>query len=192
MNEIDDEWVWPMSLIEARQMEGFLRCQVCGDFLSGPVLLRECRHSFCSECVRKHLLTRGTNGCCPECKHACSAGDLIPNRPLEQLVGLFCLLKPKILRLAEGRGTTIEEATTLATPTKASSKDGDEKNNNATPKRVPIVSYSLMKDKQIQHLMEKAGLTDLLHVSRETMIACHKEVRKPLDIYIYILTRVYS
>ncbi|OQR92449.1 E3 ubiquitin ligase [Thraustotheca clavata] len=167
MDEIDDEWVWPQSLVEARHLEGFLRCQVCGDFMNGPVLLRECRHCFCSECVRKHLLVRGTGGNCPECKQACTPGDLIPNRPLEQVIGLFRTLKPKILQLVDSGTVAISTTTPIkATPSVQAV--------NSAQKRMPVVSYNLMKDKAIQQLLEKVGLREI-RASRDAMIACHKE-----------------
>ncbi|KAH9101721.1 hypothetical protein AeMF1_021577 [Aphanomyces euteiches] len=168
MDAVDDEWVWPNELKEARLMETLLRCQVCGEFFTGPVLVRECRHTFCSECIRKHLLARGTNGNCPECKCSCSSSDLIPNRPLEQLVDLFRQLKPKVLQLAAGVDLQDIDST--------SEKKTKRKAKNAeTITRLPTVSYNVMKDKQIQQLLDKAGLGAILPTSKDNMIACHKE-----------------
>ncbi|EQC41400.1 hypothetical protein SDRG_01371 [Saprolegnia diclina VS20] len=168
VGDVDDEWVWPTSLMEARQMEGFLRCQVCGDYMSGPVLLSNCRHCFCSECIRKHLLARGTGGNCPECKQDCSPGDLVPNRPLEQIINLFRALKPKVLRLAEG--APLETANAPTTPTKTTqAKPGD-----SATKRVPVVSYNIMKDAEIRKHLEAAGLGSI-RGPRDVLVATHKE-----------------
>ncbi|ETW03841.1 hypothetical protein H310_05197 [Aphanomyces invadans] len=174
-DDVDDEWVWPNELMEARLMEGILRCQVCGEFLSGPVILQGCRHTFCSECVRKHLLAKGTNASCPECKCACSSSDLIPNRPLEQLVGLFRALKPKVLHLSsspssDGGATRLAAFTTAvntsAAPTSLTSD---------ITTRLPTISYNVMKDSQIRQLMDKVGLQAILPTSKDNMITCHKE-----------------
>lgn len=32
-----------------------LRCQVCQDFYRTAVIITRCSHSFCSECIRRHL-----------------------------------------------------------------------------------------------------------------------------------------
>ncbi|KAI8843181.1 hypothetical protein BJ741DRAFT_645435 [Chytriomyces cf. hyalinus JEL632] len=45
-------------------IEALLSCDICGDILRGPSLLA-CRHSFCSECIRRHLQT---NSDCPSCR----------------------------------------------------------------------------------------------------------------------------
>ncbi|KAF0754773.1 hypothetical protein AaE_005207, partial [Aphanomyces astaci] len=171
----DDEWVWPNELKEARLMEGILRCQVCGEFLSGPVLLRECRHSFCSECVRKHLLARGTNGCCPECKCACSSSDLIPNRPLEQLVGFFRALKPKVLHLASTSQGSGDGATLASLSTSDLTDTATASTSTDITARMPTTSYNFLKDSQIRQLLKSAGLLAILPTSKDSMITCHKE-----------------
>ncbi|OQR92926.1 E3 ubiquitin ligase [Achlya hypogyna] len=167
LDPVDDEWAWPTSLMEGRQLEGFLRCQVCGEFMNGPVLLRNCRHCFCSECVRKHLLARGTNGNCPECKQACSSGDLVPNRPLEMIIDHFRGLKGKVLALANG--ATVPITTPIKTHAQPKAKDGE-----CATKRMPVVSYNLMKDKKIQELLDSVGLREI-RGNRDTLIATHKE-----------------
>ncbi|RLN94269.1 hypothetical protein DYB28_011238 [Aphanomyces astaci] len=172
----DDEWVWPNELKEARLMEGILRCQVCGEFLSGPVLLRECRHSFCSECVRKHLLARGTNGCCPECKCACSSSDLIPNRPLEQLVGFFRALKPKVLHLASTSQGSGDGATLASLSTSDLTDTATASTSTDITARMPTTSYNFLKDSQIRQLLKSAGLLAILPTSKDSMITCHKEL----------------
>ncbi|KAJ3230271.1 E3 ubiquitin-protein ligase rad18 [Chytriomyces hyalinus] len=45
-------------------IEALLSCDICGDILRGPSLLA-CRHTFCSECIRRHLQT---NSDCPSCR----------------------------------------------------------------------------------------------------------------------------
>ncbi|KAJ3248003.1 E3 ubiquitin-protein ligase rad18 [Chytriomyces hyalinus] len=45
-------------------IEALLSCDICGDILRGPSLLA-CRHTFCSECIRRHLQT---NTDCPSCR----------------------------------------------------------------------------------------------------------------------------
>ncbi|KAF0689492.1 Aste57867_19049 [Aphanomyces stellatus] len=166
--ELDDVYAWPSQLMDARQMEEILRCKVCGEYLAGPVLLQGCSHTFCSECVRKHLLSKGTSGSCPECKKACSSSDLIPNRPLEHLVVHFRALKPKVLQLASGTAS-LEDLDTKEAASKANQQ------NNDAMKKMPIVVYHGMKDKQISQLLIKDGLGKILPTSHDNMVNCHKE-----------------
>lgn len=167
------EWEWPSQCDELREMENLLRCQICGDFFHGPVLL-PCSHAFCSECVRKFLQTKGAHGCCPECKQACAPRDLVANRSMEKVALLFKQMKPKLLLLVldkkilgdggeqvvEGRrgvaGKTMARATrsqnakdTAAAVTATSGKSAANGKARAA-ERLPVVSYNVMKDKEVR------------------------------------------
>lgn len=150
------EWEWPVHCDELREMENLLRCQICGDFFHGPVLL-PCSHAFCSECVRKYLQTKGAhNGCCPECKQPCAPRDLIANRAMEKVALLFKQMKPKLLQRLGGEpdgggnkagsATRVEDAET--TGKKAAS--GRAMRSQSSVRPMPLVSYNVMKDKEVR------------------------------------------
>uniref|UniRef100_A0A8C3J058 E3 ubiquitin-protein ligase RNF135 n=1 Tax=Calidris pygmaea TaxID=425635 RepID=A0A8C3J058_9CHAR len=64
-----------------------LRCAFCLQFLSDPVLLAGCAHSFCRACLLP--LCRGKlRACCPLCRQGFQQKDLRPNRELAALVSL--------------------------------------------------------------------------------------------------------
>ncbi|XP_014805338.1 PREDICTED: tripartite motif-containing protein 6-like [Calidris pugnax] len=64
-----------------------LRCAFCLQFLSEPVLLAGCAHSFCRGCLLP--LCRGKlRASCPLCREGFQEKDLRPNRELAALVSL--------------------------------------------------------------------------------------------------------
>ncbi|TYZ57162.1 hypothetical protein PybrP1_004157 [[Pythium] brassicae (nom. inval.)] len=174
------EWEWPSESAELREIESLLRCQICGDFFHGPVLL-PCSHAFCSECVRKFLQSKGAHGgCCPECKRACAPSDLVANRSMEKVAVLFRQLKPKLLRALDG-GTAPAPATASSTPPASRRHSSGTSTTRAAAngkaravERLPVVSYNVMKDKEIRKLLESIGVK-LAVKNRDEIIQIHKE-----------------
>ena len=87
-------------------VENALRCQVCKDFFTTPVMT-SCSHTFCSLCIRRCLTSDGK---CP----ACRAGDqeikLRPNWVVQELVESFQAARPQILKLGKDAGSWAEAA----------------------------------------------------------------------------------
>ncbi|GLD93543.1 hypothetical protein PINS_up002135 [Pythium insidiosum] len=177
-SDLLDEWLWPESCRELRDMESALRCLICGEFFHGPVLL-PCGHTFCSECVRRFLQSRGAQGCCPECKQPSEANTLVPNRSLEKVGGLFKQIKPRLVPvLTQHSHLVAAPATSSASDTTSQrgvrslgkAKSGGSK----PPERMPLLSYSLMKDKDVKKLLESIGIRANIK-NREDIIQIHKE-----------------
>ncbi|KAG7401710.1 E3 ubiquitin-protein ligase rad18 [Phytophthora boehmeriae] len=148
-------------------MESHLRCQICGDFFHGPVLL-PCSHTFCSACVRRFLQTKGANGCCPECKQPCTSRELVPNRALEQVALLFERAKPELLKRLQGAGGSVSAASTPNT------ESGKRKAKQERPERMPLMSYSVMRDKEVRKLLDSINVR-VPTKNREEIIQIHKE-----------------
>lgn len=179
-----DEWQWPASCAQLRQLESHLRCQICGDFFHGPVLL-PCSHAFCSECVRRFLQSKGAQGCCPECKQPCAPRELVANRPLERVVLLFQGAKPQLLAELEragGRDPRVDggadfEPAPATRATRASASLMLARRGGGKPvERMPLVSYSVMKDKEVRKLLDAIGVR-VPTKGRDEIIQIHKEVR---------------
>ncbi|KAF2273033.1 DNA repair protein rad18 [Westerdykella ornata] len=82
-------------------LESSLRCEVCKEFYSNPVITT-CSHTFCSLCVRRAI---SVDGKCPACKAACQADRLVPNFALREVVGRWVEAREAALELAmEGVG----------------------------------------------------------------------------------------
>ncbi|CEG41612.1 e3 ubiquitin ligase [Plasmopara halstedii] len=167
-DEWQDEWEWPADCKAQREMESHLRCQICGDYFHGPVLL-PCSHTFCSACVRRFLQSKGAHGCCPSCKHPCTSRDLVPNRALEQVTLLFETSKPELLRRLQC--TTVPSSATC-TPT--TEKGKIKKTKYDKPERLPVMSYSVMRDKEVRKLLDSINVR-VPTKNREEIIQIHKE-----------------
>ncbi|KAF2032707.1 DNA repair protein rad18 [Setomelanomma holmii] len=89
------DWI-ATSLPAFEPLEAALRCEVCKEFLSNPVIT-SCSHTFCSLCIRRCI---ATDGKCPSCKSACSSDKLAPNIAVREVVMRFQEARPKALEMA--------------------------------------------------------------------------------------------
>lgn len=84
------------SLPAFESVEAALRCEVCKEFLSNPVIT-PCSHTFCSICIRRCITADGK---CPSCKTGCSSDKLTPNIAVREVVMRFEEARPKAIELA--------------------------------------------------------------------------------------------
>jgi hypothetical protein len=173
-----DEWEWPEDCKAQRELEHQLRCQICGDFFHGPVLL-PCSHTFCSACVRRFLQSKGAHGCCPQCKQPCSSRDLVPNRALEQVTLQFKKAKPELLRRLQGAS---EPSSATSTPNTERGKRHAKQTKPDKPERMPLMSYSVMRDKEVRKLLDSINVR-VPTKNREEIIQIHKEVGAILQLF---------
>lgn len=59
--------------IEVKELKKVLNCSVCGTNRKS-VILTKCWHTFCSQCIRKMVVTR--NRKCPGCQTHFGQGDV--------------------------------------------------------------------------------------------------------------------
>ncbi|CAB4061633.1 RAD18 [Lepeophtheirus salmonis] len=67
------------------RLESVLSCSVCYETISDPVLTK-CSHSFCSLCIRRYMIYKLQ---CPACFQELHERDLIPNKPLRDVLLLL-------------------------------------------------------------------------------------------------------
>ncbi|XP_077180801.1 E3 ubiquitin-protein ligase TRIM39-like [Paroedura picta] len=61
-------------------------CSICLDFFQDPVMIIECGHNFCRNCITKSWKGSDCSAFCPECRHLFSWTSLKPNRQLGNMV----------------------------------------------------------------------------------------------------------
>lgn len=96
------------SLTPFAALENSLRCQVCKDFFTTP-MVTTCSHTFCSICIRRCL---SVDGKCPACRANDQASKLRRNWALEEVVGAFKTARPVALEIATKDKKDKEDAPT--------------------------------------------------------------------------------
>lgn len=89
------DWI-STSLPAFEPLEAALRCEMCKEFYSNPVIT-SCSHTFCSICIRRSI---AADGKCPSCRTVLSSDKLAPNIAVREIVVRFQEARPKALELA--------------------------------------------------------------------------------------------
>lgn len=77
-------------------VEQALRCHVCKDFYTSP-MITSCSHTFCSLCIRRCL---AVDGKCPLCRHTDQESKLRGNWAMREAVDAFVKSRDAILAVA--------------------------------------------------------------------------------------------
>jgi E3 ubiquitin-protein ligase RAD18 len=110
--EVSDPTDWLNTAVSKLEpVEAGLRCEICKDFYTAPVLTA-CYHTFCSGCIRRSLSAVNASRKCPLCWAPFDEGQLRKNMIVEDLVAKFQAARPDILALAKAtaESTQGEEA----------------------------------------------------------------------------------
>src|ERR1700754_4781284 len=89
------DWL-PTPLAALAPLDSSLRCQVCKDFFTTP-MMTSCSHTFCSLCIRRYLSQEGR---CPACREADQEIKLRRNWAVEELVATFAASRKGLLAFA--------------------------------------------------------------------------------------------
>lgn len=108
--DVPDPTDWnATSLRGFAQVESPMRCQVCKEFMTTP-MITSCGHTFCSACIRRCL---SNDGSCPACRTPDQELKLRPNKALEEVIEAFQSVRESALDIGRARMTpkrTIDEA----------------------------------------------------------------------------------
>ena len=74
--------------MKTTNMDVLLRCPICKQYFNNPVMISECSHNYCSECIRRSLLHKQE---CPQCRTKIIRSHLHPNNLIRQLVQSYQL-----------------------------------------------------------------------------------------------------
>lgn len=101
-DELDGEWQWPKTSLGKKisSLELSLRCLICSNYLNNPHSL-SCGHSYCSECIRKHLdksyNPTPSSGYCPTCREIANPSQLRVSKDLINVISLYQELRNELL-----------------------------------------------------------------------------------------------
>jgi E3 ubiquitin-protein ligase RAD18 len=101
-SEVSDSTDWLNTPLPAlATVESALRCQVCRDFYTTP-MITSCSHTFCSLCIRRCLAAEGK---CPTCRREDQEIKLRKNWALQELVDAFQAARPGVMKFARQDST---------------------------------------------------------------------------------------
>ncbi|KAF7903654.1 uncharacterized protein EAF01_006703 [Botrytis porri] len=108
-------------------VDSLLRCQVCKDFFTTP-MITSCSHTFCSLCIRRCL---NNDSKCPTCRSNDQEVKLKSNAAIEDLVEAFKRARPAALELAR---KPVVESTVTSPKRKRERSDIDGLDEQASKK----------------------------------------------------------
>ncbi|KAM0792474.1 hypothetical protein ACM66B_005148 [Microbotryomycetes sp. NB124-2] len=97
-------------------IDSSLRCAICGELYTAPVMLTNCSHTFCSLCIRQSLQFKKV---CPTCNTGSDEGRLRTNMAVDSIVKAWAAARQPLLKLQAAKSTP---ASRSAVSSKASGK----------------------------------------------------------------------
>ena len=114
-HEVTDSTDWLLTPLAAlAPLDSSLRCQVCKDFFTTP-MMTSCSHTFCSLCIRRYLSQEGR---CPACRETDQEIKLRRNWVVEELVANFTASRKDLFTFATTAAAKPEEAVEPGRPKK--------------------------------------------------------------------------
>ena len=145
---LEDEPSFPPTTF-GRKMSNFedhLRCPICCEFFDNPMALR-CGHSYCSECIRRHLdstLNKTANSrSCPTCSDPAEPSHLHPAKTVDNALQLYKSLRSELL------------ATMSQEPELARNASNTNISNKRTSSRDNIASAMNKKKREVNFIPQK-------------------------------------
>ncbi|KZZ89062.1 DNA repair protein rad18 [Ascosphaera apis ARSEF 7405] len=149
--DIPDTTDWlPTPLSKLSALEAALRCQVCKDFFTNPVIT-SCSHTFCSLCIRRCLSAEGK---CPACRASDQPTRLRCNWAMQEAVDGWVQArkdvldaarevgKPKVERVQDGLSPGIKRALEDEKPDEPVADIPDGKKRLRSSTRARSVTYA--------------------------------------------------
>lgn len=149
--DIPDTTDWlPTPLSKLSALEAALRCQVCKDFFTNPVIT-SCSHTFCSLCIRRCLSAEGK---CPACRASDQPTRLRCNWAMQEAVDGWVQArkdvldaarevgKPKVDRVQDGLSPGIKRALEDEKPDEPVADIPDGKKRLRSSTRARSVTYA--------------------------------------------------
>eukprot|EP00035_Acanthoeca_spectabilis_P005893 m.118563 g.118563 ORF g.118563 m.118563 type:complete len:440 (+) comp13245_c0_seq2:104-1423(+) len=162
-----------------RQLEECLRCEICQDLFSIPMIIPACSHTFCSECIRRCLSYSDQklryNPKCPSCGTHADESSLRYNRAIDEVVYRFLQVRDRLASISKGPANGRKGAQSRPAPLggfvhfekKCDSREmpvgttvagGASLTLSPSRQRLAKVAFSTMNPRQLKQLLESNHL----------------------------------
>lgn len=134
-SEITDPSDWKETSVPGiSALEDGLRCNVCKEFISAP-MMTPCGHTFCSLCVRRMLVKSQR---CPQCMAVTYESQLKKNTGLEICIDAFVSIRSDLLNQLKNQNfsesfTNNEERTSLKINNELKKRERETDELNSSP-----------------------------------------------------------
>lgn len=136
LQDVPDPTDWNGTLLPGlADVEAPLRCQVCKEFMTAP-MMTSCGHTFCSACIRRYLAGAGI---CPACKTKDQEINLKKNKSMEEVVEAFQRARVAMLEVAKTQ-PSIEPTSNRKKRSIASQESSQQEPNKRTRSSARIAS----------------------------------------------------
>ncbi|XP_066473561.1 E3 ubiquitin-protein ligase RNF135 isoform X1 [Tiliqua scincoides] len=153
------------ALDPVKNLQDELICCLCLDYFKHPVLIIQCSHNFCKDCISRHCKEIGTKASCPKCRGQFHPNNLVYNRSIVNILETFQLIK----KTARTRGWKSEKCQEFLNSFK---KDYQEAGGSQDLKFSPAGFLLPYKHKDVVKLSEVSKETEL---ALETLARWTKE-----------------
>ncbi|TFK46004.1 hypothetical protein OE88DRAFT_1739812 [Heliocybe sulcata] len=132
-SDVHDPSDFPKSATTLRDLDGSLRCNICGELFSAPVTLG-CGHCFCSVCVREAIQVKAE---CPTCRKTTNESHIRSNPQMEAAVEGWRNSRALVLRLCleeeKRRSAPACAPSTISSTIKKRKRSPDSSSSPTTP-----------------------------------------------------------
>lgn len=169
----DEECVeWPAGgnrpcAANLKQIDNMLQCPICNDIYNGDdtacMMLTQCGHNFCSQCIRRHFEDKRD---CPECREAIKGNidkALINNRTIDLLGVQFSQCRKQLCELVTNAEPLVkrdneDNKSEMGSPS-ASTVSSKFVHRLGKAKKHASVVYNLKSIKNLRSMCKEAGLS---------------------------------
>lgn len=145
------------SIPELSRFESHLQCPICRELLARAPTITECGHTYCNECISRHIRTENR---CPLCRQEIQQGKLRLNKIIDDLIETWTSsdLRGKLLKLAKQNEAQIP-------PESKRTHTGLDNNNNNEESFATGKKRSFASDPELAFAVDSANRDERLPAS---------------------------
>lgn len=186
-NKHSDPSDWEASkLPRLSQLDSLQRCLICKDLLKAPVIT-SCNHTFCSQCIRQHLMAESL---CPLCKTEQFESNLKRNILLEEIVLCFERLRPELLDQLKA-DEPAEPAPVRSTESASEPEVIEVSDEDSKPDKIPAdhVQCPVCGQSMTAEFLQRSHIDDCLSGKKAKVPPAPRPAKRPKGISSFFQPR---